>query len=223
MKKDFELHSRYFKKNYLKYMPKDKSKRILDLGCGMGQFLYFCHKYGYKDCTGVDVSKENIEFIKRKNENAQVYNLSIIDFLDDKEDYYDVIVLNDVIEHLTKEEAFDVLDAVIQAMRKDGVFLLKTPNMVNPFVSTAGRYIDITHEVGFTEISMKQMLRATGFKNIVIVGTDIYVLNPLISIVTKMLSKIINLVLYILSMLYGRTSLKIFEKDILAVAYKEKG
>lgn len=221
MKKEFELHSRYFKKNYLKYMPKDKNKSILDLGCGMGHFLYFCQECGYKNCIGIDASKENIDFISRRG-TVRVYHSSIIDFLNDKEECFDVIILNDVIEHLTKEEIFAVLDAVMKAMRKGGVFIVKTPNMANPFVSTAGRYIDITHEVGFTEASMRQVLRATGFKNIDIVGTDVYVLNPIISIIAKVLSKIINLFLYILSALYGRTSLKIFEKDILAVAYKEE-
>ena len=92
--------------------------------------------------------------------------------------------------------------------------------MANPFVSTAGRYIDITHEIGFTEVSMRQVLRATGFKNIHIVGTDVYVLNPVVSSIAKIVSKVINLFLYILSSLYGRTSLRIFEKDILAIAYK---
>lgn len=220
MKKEFELHSRYFKKNYLGFMPKDKNKYILDLGCGMGHFLYFCEKCGYKNCIGIDTSRENIDFIKRRG-TLQVYLSSITDFLKDKEEQFDVIVLNDVIEHLTKEEIFDVLPAVMKAMKKGGVFLVKTPNMANPFVSTAGRYIDITHEVGFTETSMRQVLRATGFKNIEIIGTDVYVLNPVISIIAKVLSKIINAFLYILSALYGRKSLKIFEKDILAVAYKE--
>lgn len=92
--------------------------------------------------------------------------------------------------------------------------------MANPFVSTAGRYIDITHENGFTEASMRQVLRAAGFKDIKIIGTDVYVLHPVISIVAKLASKIINLSLFIMSALYGRTSLRIFEKDILAVAYK---
>ena len=92
--------------------------------------------------------------------------------------------------------------------------------MANPYVNTAGRYIDFTHEIGFTEKSMRQILRATGYRDIEIIGTDVYVLNPIISIIAKIISKIVNLFLYLFSALYGRTSLKIFEKDILAVAKK---
>ncbi len=220
-RKEFELHNRYFKKNYLKYMPKDKNISILDLGCGMGQFLNFCWNQGYKNCIGIDVSSENVDFVKKQRwNNIKVYCSSITDFLDNKEQCFDVVVLNDVIEHLTKEEIFDVMDAVRKALRRDGVFFIKTPNMANPYVSTVGRYIDITHEIGFTEKSIRQVLKATGYNKIHIVGTDIYILNPIISTLAKVFSKIINIFLFILSALYGRTSIKIFEKDILAIAHK---
>lgn len=114
-----------------------------------------------------------------------------------------------------------MLDGISKVLKTGGVLLIKTPNRANPFVSSAGRYIDITHEVGFNEESMSQVLKASGFKDIKIVGTDVYVLNPIISIAAKILSKIINTILFMLSALYGRTSIKIFEKDILAAAYKK--
>lgn len=98
--------------------------------------------------------------------------------------------------------------------------MIKTLNMANLFVNTAGRYIVIDHEIGFTEVSMRELLKACGYKNISIVGTDVYVLNPLISIPAKAASKLINCVLFILSALYGRTTIKIFDKDILVIAYK---
>lgn len=92
--------------------------------------------------------------------------------------------------------------------------------MANPFVNTAGRYIDFTHEIGFTEKSMRQVLRATGYSNIKIIGTDIYVLNPIVNILAKAASKVLNAVLFFVSALYGRNSLHVFEKDILAIAQK---
>lgn len=225
MKKEFELHRRYFKKNYLRRMPKDKHASVLELGCGMGQFLYFCQSEGYKNYTGVDVSKENIEFIKsnkilKRGGGRQVYQYPIMEFLKDKENAYDVVVLNDVIEHLTKEEIFEMMDAVIRSLKSKGIFFVKTPNMANPYVSTAGRYIDITHETGFTEASMRQVLRAAGFENISISGTDVYVLNPFVSGIARAVAKVFGFFLYLLSALYGRTSIRIFEKDLLAVGHK---
>ena len=35
---EFKTYYAYFKKNYLKHMPEDKNARILDVGCGDGNF-----------------------------------------------------------------------------------------------------------------------------------------------------------------------------------------
>jgi len=221
-KNELRLYCKYFRKNYLKYLPHDKSARILELGCGMGQFYAFLLTQGYSNYEGIDLSDENIEYVKANiNQHARIYKIDMIDFLNRCEECsYDAVVFNDAIEHLTKEEIFKVLDGVMKVLKKDGVFLIKTLNMANPYVNTAGRYIAIDHEVGFTETSMREVLRACGYREIKIVGTDIYVLNPIVSVPAKILSKLINLRLMFLSSLYGRTYLRVFEKDILAVAKK---
>lgn len=221
--KKYELQRKYFRKNYLKFLPQNRDCKILELGCGMGEFYYFCKKEGYRNYQGIDASAQNVAYIKQyigKKSNISVNN--IFDFLpiEGHSREYDVIVLNDVIEHLTKSEIFDLLDRVYANLNKNGVFLIKTPNMANPFVASAGRYIGFDHEIGFTEYSIRQILYTTGFKDVKIIGTDIYVINPVISIIAKVLSKVLNYFLFLISALYGRTSLKIFEKDLLAVAYK---
>lgn len=222
-KNEMELQCKYYKKNYLKYLPEDRNARILELGSGMGHFYNFLLKNGYKNYEGVDLSDENIAYIKENiNPKVKVHKIDMINFMDNcSPETFDVVVFNDVIEHLTKPEIFNVMDGVMKVLKRGGVFLIKTLNMANPYVNTAGRYIVIDHEVGFTENSMREVLRACGYSDIKIVGTDVYVLNPLISIPAKILSKLINLRLYFLSALYGRTSIKIFEKDILAIAYKK--
>ena len=40
-----------------------------------------------------------------------------------REERYDVVVLNDVIEHLSKSEIFDVLDGAHRILNDEGVFL----------------------------------------------------------------------------------------------------
>lgn len=221
-KRDMQLQCKYYQKNYAKYLPTDKKAKILELGSGMGQFYYFLLKSGYHNYEGIDLSEENISYVKKHvNPKANIFKRDILDFLHEcKEGQYDVVIFNDVIEHLKLEEIFEVMDGVRKILKKGGVFLIKTLNMANPFVGPAGRYIVIDHEIGFTEVSMRELLRACGYRNIRIVGTDVYVLNPLISIPAKAVSKVINCILYILSLLYGRKTIKIFDKDILAIAYK---
>lgn len=188
----------------------------------MGQFYYFCLKSGYRRYEGIDLSDENIEYIKKNvDSKAHIYKIDIFEFLKNcRNDKYDMVIINDVIEHLTKDEIFDLMDEVMRILKPGGGFVIKTPNMANPLVAAAGRYIGFDHEIGFTEISMREVLRACGYCSIKIIGTDIYVLNPFISIVAKLASKLMNIILWFFSALYGRTSLKIFEKDILALAYK---
>ena len=224
-KNEYLIHDMYFKKNYLKYLPVNRNARILELGCGMGHFAHFCVGEGYKNYTGIDASAENIAHIKKTfRKKLDVRVMDIMDFLgeEERENTYNAVIFNDVIEHLTKPEIMKVLDSIYRVLAPGGVLLAKTPNMANPYVSTAGRYIDITHEVGFTEKSMSQVLRATGYCNIKIIGTDIYILDPLVSVLAKIVSWIINKILFLFSALYGRTSLHIFEKDILAIAYKKE-
>ena len=57
----YAQHEAYFKKNYLPFMPADKDAAIIDVGCGIGDFLNFVQKQGYKNTNGIDLSKDNIE------------------------------------------------------------------------------------------------------------------------------------------------------------------
>lgn len=221
-KNDVKHQINYFKKNYLKYMPKDKSAKVLELGTGMGQFYQFCMKYGYTNYEGVDLSTEEIKYVKDNIcEDIIIHQENILDYIKGIEDEeFDVVVCNDVIEHLYKDEICELLLGVRRTLKKNGVFLIKTPNMANPIMSTSGRYIAFDHEIGMMETSMREILKATGYSSIRIIGTNIYVIAPIIDQIAWLLSKVINFALWVLSALYGRTSIKIFEKDILAIAKK---
>lgn len=222
--KKYNMQKEYFQKNYLQHgiLAKNKNVKVCDLGCGCGEFVRCLEESGYKNVVGIDTSPENIEFCKGYElRNAKFECSTIKEYLESVDDNcYDAFIFNDVIEHLHKQEIVEILQLMLKKLKKGGYVYIKTPNMANPFVNTAGRYIDFTHEIGFTENSMRQVLNAVGFRNIKILGTDIYVLNPIVSCVAKIVSKLINGFLQIFSLLYGRQTIKIFEKDILAIAKK---
>lgn len=78
--------------------------------------------------------------------------------------------------------------------------------------------MDLTHEFCYNEMSMKQLLFATGFSEVTVKGTDIYVVLFPLNIIAKVAEKISNGIIYLFNCLYGRTTIKIFQKDILAIA-----
>ena len=74
---------------------------------------------------------------------------------------------NALLEHIPKERVIPFLTLIHHALRSGGVLLLTIPNMSNPF-SIQMRYRDFTHECGFTEKSIYQVLYIAGFRDILI-------------------------------------------------------
>ncbi len=126
-----------------------------------------------------------------------------------------------MIEHLDKDEVLSTLDLMHRALQPNGVLIVKTLNMANPITGLAGRDSDFTHELGFTELSLRTVLSATHFQHIHLFSPDIYVLpNPLLNAAARSVSSLLDRCFFLLSALYGRTSLKIFGKNLIAIAKK---
>jgi len=219
--KELKVTDRYFKKNYLKWLPKDKDAKIIDVACGMGHFLHFLQGQGYRNFTGIDISQEVASFCEKMNFPVETFDM--FDFLETKTDFYDVVVFNDIIEHLNKKEILIILGLIYKALKPGGVLCIKTLNMANIFTATGGRYIDFTHQTCFTEESLRQACYLSDFKDIHISGLNIYIfyLNPL-NYIAWLISKILNFMMKCLTRIYGRKTLTIFTKNLLAVCRKEE-
>lgn len=185
---DFERISRSYTLNYSRILPlKNKNIKILDLGCGMGHFLFFLKKMGYEDFWGIDISKEQIEFC-RKNVTHRVELVeNVNDFLSGKENTYDIIVMNHFLEHFKKCEIIHILSLVRYSLKKAGRLIINTPNMGSLFAS-ASRYIDFTHEVGLSEQSLHHVLASCGYKTINFYAEKIFISSP----VKRLMFNIIN-------------------------------
>lgn len=113
---------------------------------------------------GIDLSPDNIEFC-RNNITSHVQLAGAFEYLASKKNYYSVISANAVLEHISKDKVIQFLAMIHRALRHGGILLLKIPNMSNPF-SIQLRYRDFTHECGFTEKSIYQVLYISGFRDI---------------------------------------------------------
>lgn len=160
---------RFFKANYSKFLPADKTARILDIGCGLGHFLAYIKSSNYSNFLGVDISEEQVNYCKKHvtRKVQLINNLNI--FLKDNKNSFDLILMNDVIEHIGKEEIIDTLSFVLASLKKNGVLIVRTVNLKNRW-GAAVRYMDFTHTAGFTEESIRQVMLTAGFKNVSLVS-----------------------------------------------------
>ena len=155
--------------SYRKFLPGDLNARILDIGCGMGQFLYYLNSKGYQNITGVDLSPEQVEFCQNNVTPNVLLTTDIIAFLVERPQSWEYIIFKDVIEHIPRAQVIPTLSAIFQSLAPGGTVVLATGNLASP-AGMFVRYIDFTHESGFTENSLRQVLKAVGFKDVVVTG-----------------------------------------------------
>ncbi|MCU0908447.1 MAG: class I SAM-dependent methyltransferase [Rhodobacteraceae bacterium] len=89
--------------------------RLLDFGCGFGEFVAQCNLFGF-DATGVDRAAP------RRNSAS----VPIQPSLDEVDGTFDVITLFETLEHL--DEPGDVLGALSNRLRPGGIAVIETPD-----------------------------------------------------------------------------------------------
>ena len=134
---------------------------VLDLGCGSGEFLEVLASMGFLSLTGVDSSKEQL--IAAGQTRRLIVEADIAAFLEQSAvNAVDVILLLDVLEHFTRDEAIFILRSANRHLRPGGHLILQLPNGDSPF-SAAVFASDLTHETLYTSISLRHVLEACGF------------------------------------------------------------
>jgi 2-polyprenyl-3-methyl-5-hydroxy-6-metoxy-1,4-benzoquinol methylase len=148
IRKEYSLFNNYYKKNYLRHLPGNRDAHILDVGCGTGNFLFFLRRQGYRNSKGIDLVGENVELCKKNGFLAEKGDA--LEYMEQTRSKFDVIVLNNVIEHLDKGEVIELLSLAKTRLNKEGRFILKTVNCNNIHGVTT-YFSDFTHKTPFTE------------------------------------------------------------------------
>ena len=147
-----------------KSFPKNKDSKILDLGCGKGNFMRNFIGEGYRNVYGVDISEEDVLFA-RSFGVSQIERDDIFHYLFNQPDQsYDVILLLDVIEHFHRADILKLLTESYRVLRPNGTIIIHVPNAEGLFGSRI-RYSDITHEFSFTSKSLSQILTYAGYSS----------------------------------------------------------
>lgn len=152
-----------FRKHFGPLLPAHKDARILDIGCGYGEFLYFLQSQGYSNLRGIDLNRQHV----RTGRAFGVRNLWCGDsreFLKTTRRSFDFISALDVLEHIPKGEVLHFLRLIRRALVPGGIFLCQVPNLAGFY--TPLFYMDFTHETPFTAASLKQALQLAGFADV---------------------------------------------------------
>ena len=101
-----------------------KNKKILDLGCGTGEFLNNYHGMG-AECLGIDI--ENNFKIKNKI-NFKLINIEANKFLKNCKKKFDVIFLFEFLEHLEEQDKHQLFENLTKNLNKNAYIFISTLN-----------------------------------------------------------------------------------------------
>lgn len=161
------VNSHVFKHNipYFKWIVKKskivKTDNILDLGCGNGALIWFLTKNGYGEIRGVDISEEQVNIAKSLNLSG-IEVCDIISYLKRTDDKFEIIFLINVLEHFKRSKSIELLSLIRSKLNPSGKLIIHVPNASGIFGMKIF-YGDMTHKSCFTESSIVQLLKITGF------------------------------------------------------------
>ncbi len=106
----------------------DKSKKVLDAGCGRGEYTWFIKA---KEVVGVDAKKKELEIARIRAPRKISYIYADLDNIPFPRDSYDTILCYMVMEHLQYPQK--TIKEFSRILSSSGNLLILTPNIYNPF------------------------------------------------------------------------------------------
>lgn len=167
---DFQYAVEDYDLNLAPLLPSNLDSRVMDVGCGWGQSLWWMRARGYRSLEGIDLGEEQVQFCRGLGLTAEQVKDSA-EYLRARPDQYDLITMHHIIEHLDAPDGVELLRAAYSALRPEGRVIVQTPNM-NATSANFTRHIELTHVTGFTDWSLDEALRVAGFVNTRVYGNQ---------------------------------------------------
>jgi ubiquinone/menaquinone biosynthesis C-methylase UbiE len=126
-----------------------KGKKVLDVGSGLGDFL----KFDPKNFVGIDINDEVLEICKKRGLHAKKASVKQMPFPDE---HFDGINCQQVIEHLTPEDAFKMMQEMTRVLKKGGRIAISTEMVTKRFWNT------FSHIRPYPPGAIRKLLRPSG-------------------------------------------------------------
>lgn len=206
--------------NHGSKFPPSTEAAILDVGPGFGNIIQLLHnKCGYKNVTAIDISPEVVSVCNKILPGSTKLVADTVQFLNDHQGEFDLILLLHVLEHIPKDEVLPSLRAVHDALKIGGRVIVEVPNSAHPITGVNMRYADFTHNLGFTDRSLEFVMLNAGFPSVCLYGCKIPRESTLRSI-QRAGQDIVEMLLGLLVRLYMPTKPSILTSILGACATK---
>jgi SAM-dependent methyltransferase len=156
-----EEHNRNVLAFYVPYF--DGCERVLDIGCGEGQFIELLNDAGI-DAAGIDIDTRMVEICREKG--FDVVEADLFEYLPGHTGHFDGIFSSNLIEHLTAQDATRFIRLSFEALSPGGVFLTATPNPESLIVHLHEFWRDATHIRPYNRLLLEFLLSWAGFEDI---------------------------------------------------------
>jgi len=210
----------FYPKQLISYLIKrfelKNNARLLELGCGRGDFLFEFQNFGFV-CSGLDR-----ELSSTQNE----YNLEVklCDLANEtfpfKDNSFDIVYHKSVLEHVYNPK--NIMEETLRILKPGGKLIILTPDWHSQWKNF---YEDFTHSRPYDRIALSDVLKVYGFSNVKV--EKFYQLPiiwkvPLFKLVSGFLRLFLNV--YSARWLTDKTGIKIFRWSIelMILGYAEK-
>ena len=130
-------------------------RRVLDFGCGFGEFLQMARLFGL-DAVGVDRSSA-----RREDAGVTIYAE-----LDEVDGTFDAITMFEVLEHL--DAPLEILELLRERLKSGGVLIVETPDCTDVAGISTEREFRLIHPLdhinAFTPGSLTAIVERAGFE-----------------------------------------------------------
>jgi len=98
--------------------------KLLDIGCAYGYYTKF-YLNKCKNVYGIDPNEDLIKIAKKRYPKIK-FKIGSAEKIPFKDNYFDVVLLNDVLEHVNNEEK--TLSEIYRVLKENGIIILTVPH-----------------------------------------------------------------------------------------------
>jgi len=134
--------------------------RILEVGFGQGRFLDWAKSNGY-EVVGTEIDPVLVE--QATSKGLEAYCGQVHEVFEEKTTEFDLIVLFDVLEHMTLTELVTLFKLFTRLLKPEGKILARVPNGGSP-LGRLYQHSDATHQTVITGALIHQIALTAGMQ-----------------------------------------------------------